>query len=267
MAKDYAEAIRTAFRLLDLTLQELDDWSCCGATAAHNLDAYLAAALPARNLAIAEKSGFDLIAPCPNCFNRLASSLKIIGEKKIEIPWELRGELAIYEMTRFLGREDIIRRITKNLTLPLTNLKVVCFYGCQTVRPPRITGYTDFENPQTLDRLAAVLGAEVKDWSYKSTCCGAAIGMGRKDIQESLTLRLLDKARQSGAEAIVVSCPLCQANLDITQRRSKAEPLPVLYFAELLRLALEGGERAGRWLKNHFADPRPLLARKGFCRH
>ena len=106
----------------------------------------------------------------------------------------------------------------------------------------------------------------MKDWSFKGTCCGASIGIGRKDIQDTLTLRLLDKARQAGAEAIVVSCPLCQANLDIIQRRSKGKVLPVFYFTELMRLAFEGGERAGGWFKMHFANPLPLLESKGFIK-
>ena len=241
-------------------------WSCCGATAAHSLDEMMAVVLPARNLAQAEKLGLDIVSPCPNCFNRLWFSQKLIWEKVVDIPWKITGGLRVHEMTRFLAQPEMVQQIEKRVVRPLTDLKVVCYYGCQTVRPPRITGHTDFETPQTLDRIALALGAQVKDWSYKSTCCGASIGIGRKDIQDTLTTRLLDKARQTGAEAIVVSCPLCQANLDIIQRRSKGKVLPVFYFTELLRLAFEGRENAGRWFKMHFADPLPLLDGKGLLR-
>jgi heterodisulfide reductase subunit B len=266
MAKDYADSIATVFQDLELNLIEIDDWSCCGATAAHSLDEIMAAALPARNLAIAEKIGYDLVSPCPNCFNRLVFSQKMIRGKEIDIPWQVSGRLRIFEMTRLLAQSDMIQQIKKRVVRPLAGLRIVCFYGCQVVRPPQITGFTDFENPQTLDRIATALGAQVRDWSYKSTCCGASIGIGRKDIQESLTSRLLEKARQTGAEAIVVSCPLCQANLDLIQRRSKEYLLPVFYFAELMRLAFEGGENAGKWLRQHFTDPLPLLDSKGLLR-
>jgi heterodisulfide reductase subunit B2 len=266
MAKDYADSIASVFRHLEIDLVEIDDWSCCGATAAHSLDERMAATLPARNLAIAEKLGFDLVSPCPNCFNRLVNSQKMIQEKMIDIPWKVTGDLKLYEMTRFLAQPEMIRLIRERVVRPLTDLKVICFYGCQMVRPPKLTGFNDFENPQTLDRIANTLGAKVHDWSYKATCCGASIGIGRKDIQESLTSRLLVKARQTGAEAIVVSCPLCQANLDIIQRQSRENVLPVFYFTELLRLAFEGGEKAGKWLKMHFADPLPLLDRKRLLR-
>jgi heterodisulfide reductase subunit B2 len=263
MANDYASSIKAVFQHLDIGLTEIDDWSCCGATAAHSLDEMLAVVLPARNLALAEKLGLDVVSPCANCYNRLRFSQKMIRDKAIDIPWEVTGDLRIHDMTRFLAQPERIEQIEKRVVRPLAGLQVVCYYGCQMVRPPRGTGFTDFENPQTLDRIASALGARVKDWSYKATCCGASIGIGRKDIQDTLTARLLDKARQAGAEAIVVSCPLCQANLDIIQRRSKTQVLPVFYFTELLRLAFEGGERAGGWFKMHFADPVPLLDSKG----
>jgi heterodisulfide reductase subunit B2 len=269
MANDYARSIAAVFQRLEIELVELDDWSCCGATAAHSLDEALAAALPARNLALAEKLGLELVSPCANCYNRLRFSQKRIKEKLVDVPWEVTGDLRVHDMTRFLAQPEIIQQIEQRVIRPLTGLRVVCYYGCQMVRPPRITGFADFhdfENPQTLDRIATTLGAQVQDWSYKGTCCGASIGIGRKDIQDTLTARLLVKAGQAGAEAIVVSCPLCQANLDIIQRRSREKILPVFYFTELLRLAFEGGEKAGDWFKMHFADPLPLLHGKGLLR-
>jgi heterodisulfide reductase subunit B len=133
------------------------------------------------------------------------------------------------------------------------------------VRPPSITGFTDYENPQTLDRLASAAGAEVLDWSYKATCCGASIGIARKDIQKSLTQRLLRKVQQTGAEAVVVSCPLCQFNLDIIQMGATYRPIPIFYFTELLRLAfVDEGRR--KWFKMHFTDPVPLLVEKGLLK-
>jgi len=130
----------------------------------------------------------------------------------------------------------------------------------------RLTGFTDYENPMTLDRLATAVGAEVLDWSYKTTCCGASIGIGRRDIQESLTARLLEKARQTGAEAVVVSCPLCQANLDLMQRDRTSGHLPVFYFTELLRLAFEAENGSAGWFRMHIADPVPLLRAKDLLR-
>jgi heterodisulfide reductase subunit B len=266
MANDYARSIAAVFNHLDITLVEIDDWSCCGATAAHSLSEKLAVVLPARNLAAAEKMGLDILSPCANCFNRLLFSKAMIQKKIFDVPWTVTGSIQVHEMTRFLTRPEILERIEDRVRKPLNDLKVVCYYGCQMVRPPRLTGFTDYENPLTLDRLATAAGAEVLDWSYKSTCCGASIGIGRRDIQEFLTARLLEKARQTGAEAVVVSCALCQANLDLMQRDKAGGHLPVFYFTELLRLAFEADKRSAGWFRMHIADPVTLLRAKDLLR-
>jgi heterodisulfide reductase subunit B2 len=262
MANDYGHSITAVFDRLGIEAVELEDWSCCGSTAAHSLSEMMALILPARNLAAAEKVGLDLVTPCANCFNRLSYSQKMIQKRLFDIPWEVKGDGKVHDMTRFLAQPEMIARIGQKVARPLKGLKVVCYYGCQTVRSPRITGYSDFENPQTLDMLAAAAGAEVIDWSFKSTCCGASIGIARKDIQESLTRRIYQKALQAGAEAIVVSCPLCQVNLDVIQKNATGQRAPVFYFTELLRLAFEGGG-VRRWFRAHLTDPVPLLTEKG----
>jgi len=263
MANDYARSITAVFEKLDVQLVEIEDWSCCGATAAHSLDEMMAVALPARNIAAAEKMGLDIVVPCANCFNRLRFSQQMIQKKIYDVPWPASGSIQVHDMTRFLAGDDMLERVKARVKRPLTGLKVVSYYGCQMVRPPWITGFSDYENPQTLDRLAAATGAEVLDWSYKTTCCGAAIGIGRRDIQQSLTARLLDKARLTGAEAIVVSCPLCQCNLDMIQADAARQGLPVFYFTELLRLAMEGNGRVCSWFRKHVSNPIPLLKQKG----
>ncbi|MBU1183384.1 MAG: CoB--CoM heterodisulfide reductase iron-sulfur subunit B family protein [Pseudomonadota bacterium] len=262
MANDYARSILAVFNHLDITLVEIDDWSCCGATAAHSLSEKMAVVLPARNLAAAEIMGLDIVSPCANCFNRLLFSKAMIQKKIFDVPWTVTGSIQVHDMTRFLARPDMVERIEARVRKPLKGLKVVCYYGCQMVRPPRLTGFTDYENPMTLDRLATAAGAKVLDWSYKTTCCGASIGIGRRDIQESLTARLLEKARQTGAEAVVVSCPLCQVNLDLMQRDKASGHLPVFYFTELLRLAFEAENGSAEWFRMHIADPVPLLRAK-----
>jgi heterodisulfide reductase subunit B2 len=260
MAVDYARSIDAVFKALDIDLVEIDDWSCCGATAAHSLSEAMSVILPARNLSAAEQMGLDIVAPCANCFNRLRFSQQMIQKKVLDIPWPVTGDLKVHDMTRFLAEPAMIKQIKKRVLKPLNGLKLVCYYGCQMVRPPRITGYTDYENPQTLDRIADAVGARVIDWSYKATCCGASIGIGRREIGNSLTKRLLDKARQAGAEAVVVSCPLCQSNLDMIQKDRLDQPVPVFYFTELIRLCFSE-RRDPKWFKMHFADPVPLLSK------
>ena len=260
LAADYARSLKAVFQALDIDLVEIDDWSCCGATAAHSLSEAMSVILPSRNLYAAEQMGLDIVAPCANCFNRLRFSQQMIQKKVLDIPWPVTGDLIVHDMTRFLAQPSMIKQIKSRVQRPLNRLNLVCYYGCQMVRPPRITGYRDYENPQTLDRIVGAVGARAIDWSYKATCCGAGIGIGRKEIGDSLTKRLLDKARQAGAEAIAVSCPLCQSNLDMIQRDLREPPIPVFYFTELIRLSFSDRGNP-KWFKMHFADPVPLLSK------
>lgn len=263
MANDYAKSISAVFDNLDVKLMEIDDWTCCGATAAHSMSEAMAVLLPAKNLSAAEKMGLDIVSPCANCFNRLTYARKMILKNIYDVPWKVTGKAKVHDMTRFLAQPELIEQIKKKICMPLEGLKLVCYYGCQMVRPPRITGFNDYENPQTMDHIAAALGATTLDWSYKATCCGASIGLGRRDIQFNLSTRLIQKAIQTGAEAVIVSCPLCQANLDMVQTEKGSQKIPVFYFTELIRLAFEGERCKIGNFRMHLTDPRPLLRKKG----
>lgn len=266
MANDYARSITAVFEKLDVKLIEIDDWTCCGATAAHSLSETMAVLLPAKNLATAEMMGLDIVSPCANCFNRLTYSRKMILKNIYEVPWKVTGKTKVYDMTRFLAQADMIEKIKQKVIMPLEGLRLVSYYGCQMVRPPKITGFTDYENPQTLDDITSALGATSLDWSYKATCCGASIGIGRRDIQFNLSVRLIKKAYQAGAEAIIVSCPLCQNNLDMVQNETGIPGIPVFYFTELMRLAFEGKECSIQNFRMHLTDAGQLLRKKGLLR-
>jgi len=261
VARDYSGSIHAVFKRLGIGLAELDDWFCCGASAAHSLDEDLALALPAGNLFLAEKLGKDIVVPCAMCFNRLRQARHTVRQRQVRLPWPVKGLAQVHDMTRLLVEPKCLERIHALVQRPLKTLKLVCYYGCQMVRPPRITGYGDYENPQTLDDLARAAGAEVLDWSYKATCCGASVGVSRPGMGRALALRLVQKARQTGADAFVVSCPLCQMNLDKLGLEAPDQALPVFYVTELLELALAGRAALDRF-RMHLTDPGDLLRRK-----
>jgi heterodisulfide reductase subunit B2 len=268
MSWDYRESITQVAEALDLQLQEIQDWTCCGATAAHSLDERMSVMLPARNLMSAEDMGLDLAVACPMCFKRLNYSRQMLLEKRIEDPWSLKLETEILDLARLMATERLLARIRERVQRDLSGLRVVCYYGCQVVRPPKITGFTDYENPLHLDRLVEAVGATALDWSFKGTCCGASIGIPKKAIGLALVKRLLTWARASGAEAVIVCCPLCQSNLDLYQgelcQQNGWDPstttLPILYYTELLGLAF-GLESIEHAFKSHMVDPLPLVER------
>ncbi len=260
-AADYAASINAVVPLLGVELMELEDWNCCGASAAHSLNHHLALELPARNLVLAREAGLDVVVPCALCFNRLKAAEKAAEQQGQEAP------VKIWDLLDFLSQEQYLASLKRRLVRPLTGLKAVAYYGCLTTRPPAITDKPDWENPTGLDRLLEVLQAEVIDWSYKTDCCGAGLAMARPDLIDTLVARLYDRALAAGAQCFVVACQMCQANLDLTQERismatGKKYYLPVLYFTELIGLAV-GHPETPQWLARHLVDPRPLLKEKG----
>jgi heterodisulfide reductase subunit B2 len=264
MTWDYRESIRHVARVLGLQVNELKDWTCCGATAAHSLDERMALMLPARNLATAEAAGHDMAVACPQCFKRLSLCQQVLRQKRLDDPWSLKLDLKIFDLARLLASKPMLEQIRDQVRRPLHNLRIVSYYGCQVVRSPKITGYEEYENPMHLDRLVEALGATAVDWSLKTTCCGASTGIARKEIGMTLVRKLLTWAHASGAEAIAVCCPLCQSNLDLFQPELGDEygwdwQLPIFYYTELLGVAF-GLDAILPGLRSHMVDPRPLIA-------
>jgi len=268
-AREYDESTKAICALLDIELKELKDWSCCGASAAHSSDKFLSIALPARNLAIAEKENEeDLVIPCAACYQRLKMAEKeLLGNPQPIVDVDYKGKLKITHLLDFLYDSALFQKIAAKIKRPLTCLKTVCYYGCLTMRPPKITDAKDYEDPQKMDELMMVLGAENLFWSYKTDCCGGSLVLTRPDIVRKLCGKILEMAKEAGAEALITACPLCQGNLDTRQREISEELgkdyyLPIFYFTELIGLAL-GHPEFTKWLGRHLVDPGKLLVSKG----
>jgi heterodisulfide reductase subunit B len=273
-ARDYQESIHGVCEALGIALAELEDWNCCGATAAHSLKHRASIELPARNLVIAEKAGNELVVPCPMCFNRLKTAEKaLLKNPKGRYRYSIQGGTKIWDLADYMAKEEILALVASKVTNPLKGLKAACYYGCMTSRPPKITDAKDWENPMSMDRLVASLGGETVDWAFKTDCCGASHVVDRPDMVFKMVGRLYRGALEAGANCIVVSCQMCQANLDIYQDRiaqdlGMAVDLPIIYFTELIGLAIKAPQ-VTTWLGRHFVDPmrffdeRNLLAGMG----
>ena len=255
-ARDYDESIRAVCGALGIQLHELPDWTCCGATSAHSLDKDLALSLPALNLSAAQQLGNSMVVPCPLCFNRLKRAQASVD-----------SSVGIFDLASFFGQTEWLDKIRSLAGVSLNAVKAVCYYGCMANRPPNVTGNREYENPCDMDNIAKALNVDVRPWSYKTDCCGASFSVSREDIVYTLVKNLYDKALEAGAECIMVSCQMCQANLDLYQQDisacfGKDYNIPVFYFTELIGLAL-GLEGASTWLKRHMLNPMPFLKEKG----
>ncbi|UCD58613.1 MAG: CoB--CoM heterodisulfide reductase iron-sulfur subunit B family protein [Candidatus Hydrogenedentota bacterium] len=276
-AEEYDESTQMVCEALGIELEELDDWNCCGASSAHCTNDKLSVALAARNLALAEKSALKTLAiPCSACFQRLKAAdfrIRENGElarqitSLIEMPYT--GKVEVLQIIQVLARPEMIAKVREKVKRPLKDLKTVCYYGCLTVRPPKVTQIGDYEDPMYMDILMDAVGADNRFWSYKTECCSAGLAMARSDITKRLAGILLRMADEAGAECVVVSCPMCHANLDTRQAALLDEAqipgkIPIFYVTELLALAMDIRGVGKLWSK-HLVDPRPLLSSKGFA--
>lgn len=252
---------------LGMELVELEDWNCCGASSAHSLDHELALRLPARNLALAQVAGLDIVAPCPACYQHVLQADRELRrneawrrEMEALLGFTYSGQPRIRHLLEALTEPKALEAVRQRVTRPLNGLRVASYYGCVLVRPPEFTGWDDPEHPTRMDRLMAVLGAEPVEWSYKVDCCGASLALSRSGVVATLSTRLAREAQEAGADVVACACGMCQINLDT--RQNLEEKIPVLYFTELMGLAF-GLPGVEKWFAKHMIDPRPALQRMG----
>lgn len=261
-AWEFNESTHGVFQALGHGLAEIPDWNCCGGASAHNLDHFVGLGLPARNLKLAQEKGRDLLIPCAGCYGNCKKAETALkgGEDKAKLEgvlgFQWAGNVRVLSLVDFLEGPGVLDAIRARVKKPLKSLKVVAYYGCQLVRPPAVTGVASWENPTTLERACEAAGATALDWSYKVDCCGADLALTHGDRAASLCTKLAAKAKEAGANAIVVSCGLCQANLDMRQGDAG---LPILYITELLGAAFQLPGR-DKWWKKHIVDPSRLFA-------
>ena len=248
---------------LGIELKEVDDWSCCGASSAHSTNFDLSIALSARNLIAAEKDALDVMVPCAACFNRFKTAehhLKADQKLKTKIESvvgaKYQGGIAIRNPIDIVYNDIGIDTLAKKVTKPLTGLKPVSYYGCLLLRPPEVCEFENYENPFMLDKIMGAIGADVKNWSYKTDCCGGSLAISSTAIVVGMVDKLMAAAREAGANCLVTACPLCMNNLDM--RPSANLKLPVFYFSEMISLAL-GLSGSQETFKSHIFDPQPLL--------
>lgn len=234
-----------------MDLAELDDWNCCGTTPYASTDELGAICIAARNLALAEKTGLDLVTACSACYVTLAranSFIKLypdikekVNQALSEVGLEYKGTVKVRHLLEVIINDITLESVASKVINPLEGLRVAPYYGCQLVRPD--LGFDDPENPQTLDRLITSLGAEATPFQNKNRCCGSSLVIAEPKVAFRLIRDVLASAQEGNAQCIITACPLCQTNLDAYQGMVNSEfktnfDLPVLFFTQLIGLAL-----------------------------
>jgi len=257
--KAYEESLLTVLKRLDVAVQEIDDWNCCGATSYMAVDEVKAFALAARNLALAEEQGGEeaqVMAPCAACYLVLSKAQHNIAEspeinRRVisalrEAQLNYNGHAKVRHPLDILLNDVGLEQLEHHASKPLSGMKVACYYGCQIVRP--YATFDDQANPTSMDRILQAMGAEIVDWPLKTHCCGGTMTGTIEDVGLCLNFDLLHEAKKRGATVLATACPLCQFNLEcyqtkIAKQHHENVSLPVAYFTQLMGLALGASEQ------------------------
>lgn len=251
-AVEYDASTRLVLEALGAEVVEIPGWTCCGASAAPAIGSLLAAALPARNLALAERelAGCDVLAPCSACYLNLLTAREDSRRNRVlharveealsseHLPWENIAE--VRHLLDVLANDIGPERIARSVTHSLEGMTFAPYYGCQTLRP-----HAQFDDPERPTSMRAVLeatGATVLEWDKGARCCGASLSTTHREAALPRIAEILSAA--AGADAVVTVCPMCQMNLEAFQGAAGiSRPMNVLYLPQLLGLAMGLSDR------------------------
>jgi len=250
-ALEYDRSTRAVLAALGVELSEIEDWSCCGASAAEATSDLLALVLPARNLALAERQAvpMDILVPCSACYLNLRTVLEktrmdsalaakintVLGEEQLHLHGRLRVRHLLDVLAADLGPEAIHPKVVRSLT----GMRVAPYYGCQCLRP--FAAFDDPEVPISMEPLIWAIGAEVFSWRMGGRCCGASHMNTQREVGMALVAGILEAAQ--GADAIATVCPMCQMNLEafqgaVSRSANKDLHISILYLPQLIGLAM-----------------------------
>jgi len=250
MASSYHQSAMETTKKLGIKLKELEDWNCCGATTYFYIDELLAYTLCARNLAIAEKTGLDVVAPCSACYKNMyftAAHLKNDPDLAEHVNFALEeddlhfnGNVKIKHLIEVFANDISTEEIQSKVSNPLEGIRVAPYYGCQIVRPQKEK--ENVEQPQFFENILSAIGATPVNYPLKMRCCGGSLILSSRTAALSMVRNLLQSAVASQASVIATACPMCQVNLEVYQQQVNLEfgtnfSFPVMYFTQLIGLA------------------------------
>ncbi|HYB77324.1 MAG TPA: CoB--CoM heterodisulfide reductase iron-sulfur subunit B family protein [Thermoplasmata archaeon] len=250
-AKELDMATRWVCRTLGIELVEFPNFSCCGSGFIDEANEVLNIAINARNLAIAEKAGLDMLTICSTCQgmlnlarirmqdpavkSRVDAALKPLG---IEYKGTVRVRHLLQVLTEDIGLDAVKAKVRR----PLQGMKVGAFYGCHLLRPADEMQSESGEEPRSFENLLAAVGATPVDYRGRVMCCGFPILFVKPGTANAIAGRQILDAKAHGADAMATPCPLCHTSLDAYQNKaSKAvdAPLdmPVFHLPQVIALA------------------------------
>ena len=254
----YADATKAVFNKLGIELVDMAGFNCCGYPV-RNIDQRAFILSAAKNLAVAESAGLDLMAMCKCCYGSLKKAehalnadpdLKkdindILSKEKLHYAGHVRISHLLTVLHGDVGLEALKPLIIKTYN----GLQIAVSYGCHALRPSKITGFDDPVAPTLFDELVEITGAYSVDWSRKLDCCGAPLTGINDSLAMDMARTKLDSAREAGAHYLCTACPFSHLQFDWVQGRMAGnsgdwEPLVAILYPQLLGLSMGIDEQA-----------------------
>ncbi len=240
-AKDLDDYARVSAKALGVELIEVEDWQCCGGVYPLGSDEIATKLSSVRALNAAKEKDQALVTMCSACHHvikRVNDDMKNVEDIRtkannymgLDEPYQ--GETEVLHFLEVLRDKVGFDELKKRVTNPLTGKKIGAYYGCLLLRPGKVLGFDDPENPTIIEDFIRAIGAEPVVYPYRNECCGGYISLKEKEMAENMCDKIMNSAEGFGADMLITACPLCMYNLN------KSGKLPVVYFTELLAEAL-----------------------------
>ena len=242
-AKDLDAYARASAKALGFELEEVEDWQCCGGVYPLGTDEIASKLSSVRTLNAAKEKGQDLVTLCSACHHvvkRVNDDMKNVEDirtrannyMQLEEPYA--GETEVLHFLEVLRDRVGFDKLKEKVVNPLKGKKIGAYYGCLLLRPGKVLGFDNPENPTIIEDFIRAIGATPVVYPYRNECCGGYISLKEKEMAKTMCDKIVDSAVGFGAEMLITACPLCMYNLN----KSAGEKLPVVYFTELLAEAL-----------------------------
>ena len=240
-AKDLDKYARKCAEVLGVTLEEVDNWQCCGGvftTSTYEIATKLSSVRALKN---AKEKNQPLVSVCSACHNVLKQTNDAMKNNEefsfrannYIAPEEYHGETEVIHYLELLRDKVGFDKIKEKVVNPLTGRKIAAYYGCLLLRPSKVMAMDDPENPTIMEDMIRALGAEPVIYAYRNECCGGYIALEDKESAKAKSQKVTENAKSKGADVIVTACPLCLYNL-----KKNGTDVPVVYFTDLLAEAL-----------------------------
>jgi len=274
-AKNLEDAGKAALEFLDIELDELERWNCCGVVFSLADDDLLHLLAPIRDLIRVKDAGYEkVLTLCSMCYNTLARANLVMRDDEekrntintfMEEETDYSGDVEVMHLLNFLRDEIGWEKVKECVKVPLKGLKVAPNYGCTLTRP-RDVGIDSPDKPTVLHDFLIALGAEPVDFGASTDCCGSYQMLSHPEAAEDAVAHIISSASENGAEAIVSSCPLCEYNIGKRQtalrdKRPELQELPSFYLTQLMAVAFGTDPELCRFDLNH-PQSLPLLQAK-----